>query len=137
MCKIGIVGLLVRRNVKWILAFAVVFVYASGVLANASGLSQLYSKEVTDEMLGFANNDFVVSQMEMPEMAEEVYGRLAALKDVRYVVSMVCLKMQLSVPEAWGNFGLSHKWNGDNNSFWRYILRELYRTRQTVDRNRA
>ena len=104
----SIVGLLVRRNVKWILAFAVIFAYASGVLANASGLSQRYSAKVTNEILSFANNDFVVSQTDMAEMAEEVHGRLAALKDVRYVVSMVCLKMHLFVSGAWGGTLVYH-----------------------------
>jgi hypothetical protein len=98
-----ILRLLVWRNSRWILAFAAIFIYASGILTNASSLSQWYSKKVTSEILGFANNDFVVSQSDMPEMVNEVHERLAALKDVRYVVSMVCLKMHLFTPRgSWG-----------------------------------
>lgn len=99
----NILRLIVWRNSRWILAFAAIFIYASGILTNASSLSQWYSKKVTNEILGYAKNDFVISQTDMPEMVNEVHGRLEALKDVRYVVSMVCLKMHLFTPRgSWG-----------------------------------
>lgn len=110
----SIVGLLVRRNVKWILAFAVIFAYASGVLANASGLSQRYSAKLTEEFLDFTHTDFVVSHTSMPgpDIVGEVRGRLEALEEVKYVISTVSTNLQFSVSFEYGgvNYGCSGIW---------------------------
>jgi len=87
------VWLVISHNVKWIIVFALVFVYASGVLANASGLSQWYSTKLTGEFLSFTNIDFTINQQGMPEMVEEVHNRIMALSEVKDVVSMMYFDM--------------------------------------------
>jgi hypothetical protein len=91
------VWLVISHNVKWILAFSLVFVYASGVLANASGLSQWYSTKLTGEFLSFTNIDFAISQKDTPEMVEEIHDRITALSEVKDVVSMMYLDLRFQL----------------------------------------
>lgn len=92
-----VVWLVISHNVKWILAFSLVFVYASGVLANASGLSQWYSTKLTGEFLSFTNIDFAINQQGAPEMVEEIHNRITALSEVKDVVSMMYLDLRFQL----------------------------------------
>jgi len=83
----SVVLLVVKHNLKWMLALALIFAFASGVLSNASSLSQWYSKTLTAEFLDVTRVDFVVNQKGLAGKVADVHGTLPRLEEVTDVVS--------------------------------------------------
>ena len=87
----GLSWFVVKHNLKWMLALALIFAFASGVLSNASSLSQWYSKTLTEEFLNVTNVDFVVSQNGRVDRVKDVYETIPKLEEVNNVVSEIIL----------------------------------------------
>ena len=83
----SVVWLVVKHNLKWIVALALIFAFASGILSNASSLSQWYSKTLTAEFLDVTRVDFVVNQKGLAGKVADVHGTLPRLEEVTDVVS--------------------------------------------------
>jgi hypothetical protein len=83
----SVVWLVVKHNLKWIVALALIFAFASGILSNASSLSRWYSKTLTAEFLDVTRVDFVVDQKGLADKVADVYGTISRLEEVTDVVS--------------------------------------------------
>jgi len=83
----SVVWLVVKHNLKWIVALALIFAFASGILSNASSLSQWYSKTLTAEFLDVTRVDFVVDQKGLADKVADVYGTIPRLEEVTDVIS--------------------------------------------------
>jgi len=83
----SIVLLVVKHNLKWMLALALIFAFASGILSNASSLSQWYSKTLTTEFLDVTRVDFVVNQKGLADKVVDVHGTIPRLEEVTDVIS--------------------------------------------------
>ncbi|MFB0523343.1 MAG: hypothetical protein ACETV1_06250, partial [Candidatus Bathyarchaeia archaeon] len=81
------VWLVVRHNLKWMAALALIFAFASGILSNASSLSQWYSKTLTEDFLDVTRIDFVVDQEGLAGKVADVHGSLLRLNEVTDVIS--------------------------------------------------
>ncbi|MFB0523742.1 MAG: hypothetical protein ACETV1_08325, partial [Candidatus Bathyarchaeia archaeon] len=81
------VWLVVRHNLKWMVALALIFAFASGILSNASSLSQWYSKTLTAEFLDVTRVDFVVDQKGLADKVADVHGTIPRLGEVTDVIS--------------------------------------------------
>jgi len=87
----GLSWFVVKHNLKWMLALALIFAFASSVLSNASSLSQWYSRTLTDEFLNVTNVDFVVNQNGRVDRVKDVYETIPKLEEVKDVVSEIIL----------------------------------------------
>ena len=83
------VRLILKHNLKWIVALALIFAFASGVLSNASSLSQWYSKTLTADFLEVTRVDFVVNQNGVAGKVTDVHGTLLRLDEVTDVFSEI------------------------------------------------
>lgn len=115
----GVVGLVLKHNLKWVLASVLIFAFASSVLSNASSLSQWYSKALTTEFLDVTRVDFVVDQTGLVDKVADVHGTIPRLQEVSSVVSELFISVsfpttvQISRYETVGsNMATVHARNG-------------------------
>jgi hypothetical protein len=87
------VWIILKHNLKWIAALTLIFAFASGVLSNASSLSQWYSKTLTTEFLATTRVDFVVNQEGLPEKMEDVRETIMGLNAVEGVISKMYVQL--------------------------------------------
>jgi hypothetical protein len=87
------VWLVVRHNLKWMAALALIFAFASGILSNASSLSQWYSKTLTEDFLDVTRIDFVVDQKGLAGKVADMHRTIPRLEEVTGVIS----EMQVTV----------------------------------------
>lgn len=88
----GVIWVVVKHNLRWMFVSVLIFAFASGILSNASSLSQWYSKALTGEFLDVTRVDFVVGQTGLADKVGDVHGTIPRLREVTGVVSelLVC-----------------------------------------------
>jgi hypothetical protein len=115
----GVVQVVVKHNLRWMLVSVLIFAFASGILSNASSLSQWYSKTLTAEFLDVTRVDFVVEQTGLPDKVADVHGTIPRLQEVTGVVTelMVCpafyTRVEISKTDTtMSSFTIAHASNG-------------------------
>jgi hypothetical protein len=83
----SIIWLITKHNLKWMLALALIFAFASGILSNASSLSQWYSNTLTQEFLDVTRVDFVVGQSDVADKVADIHETIPRLDEVTDVIS--------------------------------------------------
>jgi len=85
--------LVAKHNLKWMLALALIFAFASGVLSNASSLSQWYSRTLTEEFLNVTKVAFVVDQEGLASKVKDLHETIPMLEEVNDVVSEITIRI--------------------------------------------
>jgi len=83
----SIVWLVTKYNLKWMLVLALIFAFASGILSNASSLSQWYSNTLTRKFLDVTRVDFVVGQSGVSGKVADIHETIPRLDEVTDVIS--------------------------------------------------
>ena len=79
--------IILKHNLKWIAALALIFAFASGVLSNASSLSQWYSRTLTTEFLDMTRVDFQVNQKAIAQKTPDLHDLIPRLDEVEDVIT--------------------------------------------------